>query len=700
MDQVLTQLKAYGFTVKATSSHGQGLVEGYLPLRNLQNIANVPGVRSITPAFRPLASVGLATTQAVAVQQVGPVQQMGWLGTGIKLGVISDSFNTLGGAAKDVSSGDLPGVGNPNGHTTAVTVASDYQSVGTDEGRAMLQLVHDIAPAANLYFASGLNGEVDFANQILALREKYGADIIVDDLTYYDEPFFSDGLLAQSVNQVVSEGAAYFSAAGNLGNGAYEAVYNPVLLKDALKQVVVGKANVDLEAALRSSALNQRQLLSFHNFATTGIDITQTFVVQASALAAGGITISFQWDEPFGLGKVTTDYDLLVFSKNGKYIGKLTGNDDNLATDQALELTRLPVGQYQLMIARTNNGPATHLKYIAFPGGGFTAEHFPGGPTVMGHTAAKGARAIAAIDYRTPTVPEPYTSVGPATIYFDSAGNPLAQPDIRQTPQIAAVDGVDTTFFGTTDTDLNSFPNFFGTSAAVPHAAAIAALILEAAGGPGSLTPTQLYNRLQTQSIDIPVDANLDQATAVLTPVNGTSPNTTALVASGTNPASPGYFRINYTGTDTSDSLTQLVLDLGAIGLVFNPKNQPFTLGVLSPGLLPAYITATVTNNTQLTLDFAPGTFKAGEYCTFGIDWTRTRSQASAKLASFRNATTNTTVGAGTSADQLSGAVISAKAAFGLASNGTFENYSIHSGRNLYTGSGLVDALLSIQGLP
>jgi subtilisin family serine protease len=60
------------------------------------------------------------------------------------------------------------------------------------------------------------------------------------------------------------------------------------------------------------------------------------------------------------------------------------------------------------------------------------------------------------------------------------------------------MDGAYTTFFGSTTTqDASKFPNFFGTSAATPHAAGIAALVLQANGGSGSVTPDQMRDVLQ-----------------------------------------------------------------------------------------------------------------------------------------------------------------------------------------------------------
>src|SRR5262249_16441957 len=119
----------------------------------------------------------------------------GVTGAGVKIGVLSDSFNNLPGnpAAADVRSGDLPGPGNPDGYTTPVTVLQDsFESVDEDEGRAMLQIIHDVAPGAQLFFATALLTPANFAQNIRNLRNA-GCDIIVDDVMYPTESPFQEG---------------------------------------------------------------------------------------------------------------------------------------------------------------------------------------------------------------------------------------------------------------------------------------------------------------------------------------------------------------------------------------------------------------------------------------------------------------------------------------------------------------------------
>ena len=687
-------------------------INARLPLDQTGAAARLPGVFSVSLVRRPHHWIGKATTQGLRVLDVAKVNAAGYDGTGITIGVLSDSFDAAtvdsvgqtltDHAAQDIASGDLPGPGNPDGHLTPVTVLADgdpADTANTDEGRAMLQIVHDLAPAAALAFCTNGATPAALAANIRALRASALCDVLVDDAVFDEEPFFSDGPAAQAVDDVVhstdlgGRKVLYYSAAGSQGaNGGYDAVFSMV---DDTTARADTKGNLKLDQVPAELTAG-----GFHDFnPRTG----HTNLSQKVFVAGAPTTLNFQWDDPWVPGLVTTTYSLLVFDAQGNYLPDLSGTEDNVKTGQAIQLVDLPLGAnnaaavYQIAIARRAEGlqQATHLRYLVRTEGSFRANHFTpyNAPTVYGHAVAPGADAVAAFAYNALAEPEDHDAIGPVTIYFDDNGNRLAAPASRLQPSFAAVDGVDTTFFPAApdaDTDNDGLPNFYGTSAAAAHAAGVAALLLQAGGGPGSLNDTQVRTALQSTAAAHDLDPSASQAVA--TDANKVHTVTVSAVGDSSDYSAfdKAFFTVGFGGPEASE-LDNVVIDLSGAGEEFDPNvvtGFPFTISKTGSTIAASDVTASLggkgTHPTRLTLTFAPGTFKPGATLAFGID----RDVAALHAG-------------GNSADVLAGATVKAgvlQLGTKTKAAGTFAN-RIGTGYSPVVGYGLIDAAAALAKL-
>ncbi|MCA9054376.1 MAG: Ig-like domain-containing protein, partial [Planctomycetaceae bacterium] len=478
---LLPSLADLGFVVQQ-SLPDRHLVEGFLPIASLGLIDSLApaGLLGVMPIFRPLTSAGAVTSQADVVLETNRVRSSlptGYDGSGLIVGVLSDSYDTSTSttihAANDIATGDLPAAG--------VNVLKEGPADSSDEGRAMLQLIHDLAPGAGLAFASAFFGEADFAQQIRDLADPTmgNADVIVDDVVYFAEPYFQDGIVAQAVDDVVlNRGVSYFSSAGNQSTNAWESTS----VSFAADSGGFAGSFIDFNPG---AGVDTRQLITLGN--------GQRF------------TPSLQWDDPFyTVNGVDTDLDVVLVIAGTTTIVAVSVDDNpsNQTPSELLSFTNSSgsTQQYELLIQRFSGPSPTRVKYVNFGSSGVISEFNTNSPTVSPHAAAVNGAGVAAAFYGDQTTPESFTSQGPTTILFQANGTRLLTPQVRQSVRFTATDGTDTTFFGGSDNDVSGFPNFFGTSAAAPHAAAVAALIKQA--NPG-FTAAQIYDRMATTALDI-----------------------------------------------------------------------------------------------------------------------------------------------------------------------------------------------------
>jgi hypothetical protein len=470
------------------------IVSGRLPIGAIEAVARLQRVRFVRPAMWT-TSMGLTTSQGdVSMRSDNVRTTLGYNGAGVTVGVLSDSYNYRGGASSDVSSGDLPGTGNPNGYTTSVNVLADDGT--TDEGRAMLQIIHDVAPGAALAFATANGGQAAFANNITNLRTSAGAKVIVDDVFYYAEPMSQDGVIAQAVDAAYASGVAYFSSVGNQARQSYESVWRsgPVLAAGSISgsYYFYGGTAFDFDPG-------------------AGVDYLQSFTIGGHQT----IRIELQWDSPFasvctGCPGSSNDLDLYLLNDAGDYIYfSSVSRNTNADANEFFGVTNngtsaVPVN---LMIVKYAGPDPGFIKYINAGNAQGSLEYATNSSTVYGHANAAGAEAVGAAAYYntpqfgvTPPVLESFSSVGPTAIRFTTSGESTLDPRADK-PEITAPDGTNTTFFGTDiSQDADIYPNFFGSSAAAPHATAVAALMLNAKS---TATPAEIYSNLEQTAIDM-----------------------------------------------------------------------------------------------------------------------------------------------------------------------------------------------------
>jgi len=159
-------LRAAGAEIVHVSRRYQTVTVAVQPadVAGLHDLARVGGVtRVATPLVMGADCGGLKRSEGDA-QLLAPSARanIGVDGTGVTVGILSDSFNRDPGAptdaAADVASGDLPGPGSPCGSTTPVAILDDSVAE-TDEGRAMAQIVRDLAPGAAVSFATAFKAK-------------------------------------------------------------------------------------------------------------------------------------------------------------------------------------------------------------------------------------------------------------------------------------------------------------------------------------------------------------------------------------------------------------------------------------------------------------------------------------------------------------------------------------------------------------
>jgi hypothetical protein len=438
--------RSLGATVEGT--HGK-LVQALVPVAALDALSRSGAVEFVRP---PLVAVPLVTGQGVALTNANSWHSQGLTGAGVKVAVLDLGFQGY----TSLLGTELPAA------VTAQSFRADGDITGGGEkhGTGVAEIVHEMAPGAQLYLAN-FDTEVELANA-------------------------SQWLTAQGV-QVINASWGYFTSGPGDGTGIVDDVVTQSTAAGTLWSVAAGNhANRHWSGQFLDTNSN-----TFHEFQTTpfldeGNQPGQIFFGSFFPTVGAGepIAAELKWNDPFGAA--CRDYDLYLKRTDDNNQPVTVASSETRQNDGGcmpganpveVIVTTAPVtDEYHLVIqkhaAATDATMDLYLGYHDF-------EYVVTPNSVLQPADNPNAMTVGAVYHGAPTTIEAFSSRGPTT-------------DGRTKPDIVGPDGVSTVTYGPSA--------FFGTSAASPHLAGAAALVRQRLP---CLTPAQLKAFLETNVVDL-----------------------------------------------------------------------------------------------------------------------------------------------------------------------------------------------------
>ena len=392
-----------------------------------------------------------AAAAALGVSASGVSASAGLTGAGVKVGIISDSFDALGTAPADEADGALP---------TSVDVLKDSPG-GRDEGRAMAQVVHGIAGGAQILFSAAGGSVAGLAGAIASLQAA-GCSVICDDVSFSDEPFWQMGSAAEdAIASFTAAGGTYLTAASNAGpDSDYEGKFTGF--------------------AATLPGLGAVTAMNFGTAATPAATDTLDLTAGRST------TLNLQWAQPWAsIDGHGSAYSLAfaVYDPSGNLVKTVSGaavGGDPVASGCFVPTVS---GAYQVAVYATGGAPEGGTFKIIANNGASTAASFAGphgDGSVFGHAMDPDAITVGAVAagnapaFGGTPVSESFGAAGPGTLLFDQGGTPLATPQALQAVDVSGPDGIATSL------PASDLDPFYGTSCATPAVAAVAALMKQA----------------------------------------------------------------------------------------------------------------------------------------------------------------------------------------------------------------------------
>lgn len=573
------------------------VVEGWIALESLPAVATVAGVARVAiPAYamhprravpqtqsnstasvqasshllaRPAASpAGGIDHNGVMIMRAGQfVAQTGTSGSGAKVGVQSAGISSL---QVIQGRGELPAV-------QVVKPSDGASSQAGDEGTALLEEVHAVAPGAGLAYC-GPNTFVEYTS-CLSQMIATGATILVDDLIFPQQDLLSsDSSAVQAIEQLLAQNpaVALFTAGGNYNGSYWEGNYSPVALSSLGQPPLTCPSNGATQTDYYVSEFNG--------------DPGQLLTVLQSAR----FPLALAWADPPGHNASKFDVYWVDSSDSTKSGCLSTGS----ATDTQIAVNEtFTAGSYTLYIATPDASSGGKFLKLWVGGDGLTTLSKPtAGAVVTVQAFASGAVSVGAVNGSDGVGNdiESFSSLGPIAIAF---------PEVKQiqAPVLVAPDGINVDANGTYFAG-SLFPdgNFYGTSASAPNAAGVAALIR---GAFPAFTASQLVAALKAGAAQLgsaPPDGTFGYGRIDAMGTLGTfpAPTITPLPDSSLNAgsSSPSYtFTVSGTGalhfSVTSSNATSIpasIVAAGSPGVTIAPADCGVSTLTCTLSVMPA----------------------------------------------------------------------------------------------------------------
>lgn len=419
----------------AIEAEHAGLLQAVIPVTALEAVARAPGVRLVRP---PLHARALAVSgQGPTATGAGPWHAAGLRGTGAKVAIIDLGFT---GYAARQASGDLPA------DVTTVDLCSGGLSTETAHGTAVAEIVHEMAPAAQLHLICiGTEVQLGLANEYAKTN---GIHVVNHSVGWLNSSRGDGGGAAGTPDAIVADaranGILWVNAAGNEAQRHWSGTFL--------------SADGD----------------GWHDFGPGD-------EVNAVTLNAGVPYCFFlKWDDWSG---GLQDFDLyLVRLADGVLVA---GSEDAQPPfDPAEALCYIPPssGAYGLAIWRFSASLAP--RFDLFAPDGPNLEHQVAAGSLLEPATSPHVLAVGAICWQNSAL-EPYSSRGPTI-------------DGRIKPDLAGQDAVSSATYGPFTTCGAS--GFTGTSAGSPHVAGAAALVKQANA---TSSPAAVQSFLEGRAVDL-----------------------------------------------------------------------------------------------------------------------------------------------------------------------------------------------------